>query len=179
MKNFIGRLFQGTTDLFGKISSFLVLLLILLVALSVILRYAFSIGFTWLQDLYIWVHASFILLGIGYTLSKDGHVRIDIIYRNLSKKSKNLINFLGAIIFGFPLCYLIIFKGYQYFFRSFLLDENSKETGGLPNVYILKFFVFFMGILLFCELLNKVLKFFKKWLKLLVTNFLRPCYFFY
>ena len=104
----------------------------------------------------------FILLGIGYTLSKDGHVRIDIIYRNLSKKSKNLINFLGAIIFGFPLCYLIIFKGYQYFFRSFLLDENSKETGGLPNVYILKFFVFFMGILLFCELLNKVLKFFKK-----------------
>ena len=72
----------------GKIASFLILLLIILVSISVILRYVFSIGFIWLQDLYIWVHAVFILLGLTYTLNKDEHVRIDLFYRSLKIKIK-------------------------------------------------------------------------------------------
>ena len=73
---------------FGKMSSIFILILITLVSLSVILRYIFSIGFTWLQDLYIWTHACFILFGIAYTLNKDGHVRIDILYRNFNEIKK-------------------------------------------------------------------------------------------
>ena len=75
----------------GKFSCFLILVLITLVSVSVILRYVFSIGFIWLQDLYIWVHAIFILLGLAYTLNADEHVRIDLLYRsfkeNIKKKS--------------------------------------------------------------------------------------------
>ena len=67
----------------GFISSFLILFLIILIAVSVILRYVFSVGFIWLQDLYIWIHASFILLGIAFTVKSDGHVRIDLFYRTL------------------------------------------------------------------------------------------------
>ena len=155
------KIFNIINEFSGKLSSLLVLSLILLVSISVMLRYVFAIGFTWLQDLYIWVHASFILLGIAYTLNKDGHVRIDIIYRKLNEKRKKIINFFGAILFGLPVCYLIIFKGYEYFLRSFLIGENSKETGGLPNIYILKFFIFFMGILLLFELINKIYNFLK------------------
>jgi len=162
MKKLVKKSIEKTTNLFGKFSSYLVVALILLVSFSVILRYIFSIGFTWLQDLYIWIHACFILLGISYTLSKDGHVRIDIVYRNLNNQKKKIINFFGAILFGFPFCYLLIFKGYEYFFRSFLLDESSKEIGGLPNIFILKFFIFLMGILLLLELTKKILIFFKK-----------------
>tara|TARA_B100000579_G_C22647726_1_gene764598 strand:+ start:388 stop:882 length:495 start_codon:yes stop_codon:yes gene_type:complete len=155
------NIFIKVNEFSGKLSSILVFLLILLVSLSVLLRYVFSIGFTWLQDLYIWVHACFILLGIGYTLSKDGHVRIDIIYRNLNEKSRKIVNFCGALLFGLPVCYIIIFEGYQYFYRSFLIGENSKETGGLANIYILKFFIFLMGILLLCELINRIYNFLK------------------
>ena len=54
----------------GKISIILSLILIILVSMSVIMRYLFSIGFTWLQDLYIWIHASVILMGIAYTSHK-------------------------------------------------------------------------------------------------------------
>ena len=156
-KNIVNKI----NEFSGKIACLLVLSLILLVSLSVMLRYIFAIGFTWLQDLYIWVHASFILLGIAYTLNKNGHVRIDIIYRNLNEKKKKIANFFGAILFGLPLCYLIIFKGYEYFFRSFIIGENSKETGGLPNIFILKFLIFFMGILLLFELINKIYNFLK------------------
>lgn len=155
------KISEKISTFFGNISAVLVLFLILLVSTSVLLRYLFSIGFTWLQDLYIWIHACFILLGIAFTLNKDAHVRIDIFYRNMTRNMKQKINLIGSILFGLPLCYLIITKGYDYFFRSFLINENSKETGGLPNIFILKFFIFFFGVLLLIEIINKINNFFK------------------
>ena len=146
----------------GKFSSFLILFLVTLVSVSVILRYIFSIGFIWLQDLYIWVHAIFILLGLAYTLNADEHVRIDLLYRSFKEKIKKKINFLGALFFGLPLSYILIFNGFDYFYRSFLLNESSKETGGLPYIFILKFFIFLVGILLFIELLRQILNFLRK-----------------
>ena len=146
----------------GKFSSFLILVLITLVSVSVILRYIFSIGFIWLQDLYIWVHAIFILLGLAYTLNADEHVRIDLLYRLFKEKIKKKINFFGALFFGLPVSYILIFNGFDYFYRSFLLNESSKETGGLPYIFLLKFFIFLIGILLFIELLRQILNFLKK-----------------
>ena len=146
----------------GKLSSLLILFLITLVSVSVILRYVFSIGFIWLQDLYIWVHAIFILLGLAYTLNANEHVRIDLLYRSFKENIKKKINFLGALFFGLPVSYILIFNGFDYFYRSFLLNESSKETGGLPFIFVLKFFIFLMGILLFFELLRKILNFFRK-----------------
>tara|TARA_B100000963_G_C22626927_1_gene672856 strand:- start:1585 stop:2076 length:492 start_codon:yes stop_codon:yes gene_type:complete len=146
----------------GKIGSFLVLLLIILVSVSVILRYVFSIGFIWLQDLYIWVHAIFILLGLAYTLNVDEHVRIDLLYRSLNEKKQKKINFYGALFFGIPMSFILIFNGFDYFYRSFLLNESSKETGGLPFIFILKFFIFLMGIFLFFELFRQTFNFMRK-----------------
>ena len=120
--------FEKINSFVGIITSYLVLLLIFLISLSVALRYIFSIGFTWLQDLYIWIHALIILLGISYTFNKDGHVRIDIIYRKFDDSRKKIINFIGSLFFGIPLCYFLIFKGYNYFERSFMVNENSKEA---------------------------------------------------
>ena len=85
MLNKIQNAIDTIIEVSGKVSSYLIILLIALVSISVFLRYLFSVGFVWLQDLYIWVHCLFILLGIGYTLKKDEHVRIDILYRGLSK----------------------------------------------------------------------------------------------
>ncbi len=146
----------------GKIGSFLILLLIILVSISVILRYVFSIGFIWLQDLYIWVHAIFILLGLAYTLNKDEHVRIDLLYRSFKETMKKKINFFGALFFGIPVSFILIFKGFDYFYRSFVLNESSKETGGLPFIFILKFFIFLMGVLLFSELIRQTFNFLRK-----------------
>ncbi len=146
----------------GKIGSFLILLLIILVSVSVILRYVFSIGFIWLQDLYIWVHAIFILLGLAYTLNKDEHVRIDLLYRSFEERKKKKINFFGVLFFGIPVSLILIFKGFDYFYRSFLLNESSKESGGLPFIFILKFFIFFMGVLLFFELVRQTFNYLRK-----------------
>ena len=162
MNKYLIKVLNSFSDKIGLISSFLILILIILVSLSVILRYVFSIGFVWLQDLYIWIHAIFILLGISYTLKKDEHVRIDLLYRSWSKKTKNIINFVGILIFGVPVTYFLIKNGSDYFIRSYNLNESSKESGGLPNIFILKFFIFFLGLLMFLEIIRQILNFFKK-----------------
>ena len=156
---------DGIIDIIGKISGLLIFVLIFLIFTSVILRYFFSIGFTWLQDLYIWTHAIIILLGISYTLKQNEHVRIDLIYRNASVKYKKIINLFGLIFFGLPFCYIILNNGLSYFLRSYLLNETSKEIGGLSNLFILKFFIFFMGVTVFFQVLNLIFKIFKdkKW----------------
>ena len=146
----------------GKYGSILIICLILLVSTSVILRYVFSLGFIWLQDLYIWVHAIFILLGIAFTLNANGHVRIDLLYRSVTENFKKKVNLLGALIFGLPLSFILVFYGFDYFYRSYQLGESSKESGGLPYIFILKFFIFVLGILLFFELLRQILNFIKK-----------------
>ena len=152
-------------DIIGKLSGLLIFVLIFLIFTSVILRYFFSIGFTWLQDLYIWTHAIIILLGISYTLKQNEHVRIDLIYRNASVKYKKIINLFGLIFFSLPFCYITLNNGLSYFLRSYLLNETSKEIGGLSNLFILKFFIFFMGVTVFFQVLNLIFKIFKdkKW----------------
>ncbi len=162
LKSKIAKSLGKVNNIFANFSSYLILILIILISSSVILRYIFSIGFTWLQDLYIWIHASIILFGIAYTLNKDGHVRIDIFYRSLSKTNQRKINFLGSVIFGLPICYFILTDGFEYFYRSLIISEDSKETGGLPNIFILKFIIFFMGILLTIEIVRQIMNFLSK-----------------
>lgn len=148
-------------ELIGKVSSILIFFLILMITLSVVLRYFFSIGYVWLQDLYIWMHASIILLGVSFTLKHNGHVRIDLFYRNASDRYKNIVNIFGHIFLTLPFCALLINYSYDYFYRSYLLSESSKETGGLPAIYILKFLIFFMGITLMIQVLNNIYKIIK------------------
>ena len=145
----------------GKLASYLSFFLIFLVFFSVILRYLFSIGFTWLQDLYIWVHAAVILLGITFTLKEEGHVRIDLLYKKFSLKTKKIINFCGNIFFTLPIAYFITTKSYDYFIRSYLQNESSRESGGLPAIYILKFLIFVLGLNLLIHVMIEFLNFFK------------------
>ena len=162
MINQLEKMIAFFSEKVGFISSFFILLLIILVAVSVILRYIFSIGFIWLQDLYIWIHAIFILLGIAFTVKNDGHVRIDLFYRSFRNRKKRIVNFLGTIFFGLPLTFLLIFNGLDYFLRSYNLNESSKESGGLPNIFILKFFILFLGIMLLLEFTRQILNFLKR-----------------
>ena len=162
MINKILNVLDKIIEVTGKVSSLLIIVLIALISISVFLRYVFSVGFVWLQDLYIWIHSLFILLGIGYTLKKDEHVRIDILYRSLSKKKKRNINILGYLLFCIPFTFCLTSSGFDYFLRSYLLSENSKETGGLPNIYILKFFIFFLGIIFILEIFRFLITVFNK-----------------
>ena len=64
----------------GRSVSWLLVIMVLNVFFVVVLRYIFSYGAIWMQELYVWNHSIVFLLGAGYTLLHNGHVRIDLIY---------------------------------------------------------------------------------------------------
>ena len=148
MKKFL-KLYIGLVDringVIGAICAVLTMFMVLNVFVVVALRYGFSIGRIWMQELYVWTHAFVFLAASGYTLRDDGHVRIDLIYGTKPPKFKAVINLLGSCLFAIPFLWFLWKWSLPLVVRSFVILEKSSEAGGLQGVFILK-----GAILVFC-----------------------------
>ena len=143
----------------GYICSILVVLMTLNVFLVVILRYLFGISFIWMQETYVWMHAFIFMLGAGFTYLNDDHVRIDIIYRSSSQIYKTIVDLVGIIFFLFPLLYIIWTFSYPFVYKSWQMNEISREAGGLPMLYLLKFAILLFTALLFLQAISKIINY--------------------
>ena len=122
----------------GRLVAWVTLLLVLVVFVDVVMRYAFKTSFVFTQELE-WQLFSFIfLIGAGYTLLRDGHVRVDIIYQKLTIKQQAWINLLGTILFLIPGCLLVIDTSWSFVVNSFSVMEGSPDPGGIPYRFIIK-----------------------------------------
>ena len=140
--------------LFGKISTWFLVLMILLTAYVVVARYVFGIGILSLQELIIYSHGITFLLCAAYAMKEDQHVRVDIIYRRFSEKRKKFINLIGNIIFLQPMLWVILLVSYEYVSFSWEIKETSAEPGGLPFVYLYKSTIVISTILLLLSLIH-------------------------
>ena len=143
----------------GYICSILVVLMTLNVFLVVILRYLFGISFIWMQETYVWMHAFIFMLGAGFTYLNDDHVRIDIIYRSSSQIYKTIVDLVGIVFFLFPLLYIIWIFSYPFVYKSWQMNEISREAGGLSMLYLLKFAILLFVILLFLQAISKIINY--------------------
>ena len=125
------------------------LAMVLIAFAVVLLRYVFAIGWVWMQESYVWLHGIVFMLGAGYTLLHNGHVRVDIIYRTASPRYKSGIDLLGSLVLLLPLVVVIFSVSFPYVVASWLKLEASREAGGLPGLFLLK-----TVILAFCLLLG-------------------------
>lgn len=132
------RYIDAFTDLSGRMLAWLSLGMALLTALIVLLRYGFNVGSITSQEAVIYMHGCLFMLGAAYTLKTDGHVRVDILYRNFSDRTRAWINSLGGIVFLIPLCLFILGVSWNYVLESWAIREISPEPGGIPAVFLLK-----------------------------------------
>lgn len=122
----------------GHAVAWLLVLMVVAQSLIVILRYGFEIGSIALQESVTYLHATCFMLGIAYTVNINGHVRVDIFYRQFSPQKKAAVNLLGAVLFLLPLCVFIFITSFQYVLQAWQIKEHSSDAGGLPIVYLLK-----------------------------------------
>ena len=141
----------------GFICSILVVLMSLNVFLVVVLRYLFGISFIWMQETYVWMHAYIFMLGAGYTYLNDDHVRIDIIYRSSSRLYKALVDSIGIIFLLFPFLYIIWNYSYPFVYKSWQMNEISREAGGLSMLYLLKLAILLFVVLLSIQAIAKII----------------------
>jgi TRAP-type mannitol/chloroaromatic compound transport system permease small subunit len=115
--------------------------LVLVVFIDVVMRYAFNTSYVFTQELEWHIFSFIFLVGAGYTLLHDGHVRVDIFYQAVSPKAQAWINLLGVIFFLIPGCYLIIQTSAEFALSSWDVMEGSSDPGGIPYRFIIKGFI--------------------------------------
>ena len=138
-------------DRLGQAISWLNLLMAIIVLVIVVLRYWLSIGSVALQESITYLHAALFMLGISYTLQHNGHVRVDIFYRNFSARRRALVDLAGLIMFLIPTCVLIIVSSWDYVIASWATGERSEESSGIAFVYGLKTLMIIMPSLLIVQ----------------------------
>ena len=129
---------DGLSDKIGHLVGWMTTLMVLTVFYDTVMRYAFNKGNVALQELEWHLFAIVFLLGAAYTLKEKGHVRVDILYVSLSKKTKAWIDFLGVFVFLIPFSVMVILSTRGFIMNSWAIREISPDPGGLPARYILK-----------------------------------------
>jgi TRAP-type mannitol/chloroaromatic compound transport system permease small subunit len=113
-------------------------LFILIIFSNVIMRYVFNTSFVFMAELEWHVFAFIFLMGAGFTLLHDGHVRVDIFYSAMDRKKQAYINFFGVILFLLPSCYLVLTTTIPWVINSYQVGEMSINPGGIPARFLLK-----------------------------------------
>ena len=122
----------------GRIAAWGVLVVVLVEFTVVLLRYGFGIGSIWLQETVVYAHAALFMLAAAWTLAAGGHVRVDIFYARTSARHKAWVDLLGTAFFLLPFMAALLFLSLPYVARSWAILERSRETSGLPFVFVLK-----------------------------------------
>ncbi len=125
----------------GRGVSWVTLALVLVIFIDVIMRYLLNTSFVFTQELEWHLFAFIFLIGAGYTLLHDGHVRVDIIYQRLGLKGQAWTNLFGVIFFLIPGCIMVIVTSWKFMVNSFLMMEGSPDPGGIPFRFIVKGFI--------------------------------------
>jgi len=146
------------SDIFGRISIMLLILLLLNVFYDVIARYFFKSSSIGMQEMEWHLFASMFLIGIAYTLKEEGHVRVDVLYEKFSEKKQAWVNVLGCIFFLFPFVGLIMWFGYGFAFEAYDLGEMSGDPGGLKYRWIIKSMIPLSALMLAISGLGFLLK---------------------
>ena len=136
----IANKIESLSEWSGRVVSWLVLAMVLIISYDVVMRYLFSSGSVALQELEWHLFALLFLLGATYTFKHDGHVRVDIFYnsRHMNKRRRAWVNLLGGLFFLTPFCLLIIISSIPFITNSFVVAEGSPDPGGLPWRFLLK-----------------------------------------
>jgi TRAP-type mannitol/chloroaromatic compound transport system permease small subunit len=134
----LARRIDAWQDAFGRALSWLMLVMVLVVFSDVVLRYALNVTSVFTQELEWYLFAITYLLGAGYVMLYDEHVRVDIVYSRLSPRRKAWLDFILLFVFFFPSCFLIMYTTWPFFRNAYRVLEGSPDPGGIPARWALK-----------------------------------------
>ena len=134
ISNVIDRVVVGAAAIFNWIW----LLLIVLIVINVTLRYVVGTNYITMEELQWHLYAVGFMLGLGYAVDLDGHVRVDVIAERWSPRTRAWVEFLGLLFFVAPFIWIVIANAIPFVQRSYNLNEVSAAPGGLAYRWVIK-----------------------------------------
>jgi TRAP-type mannitol/chloroaromatic compound transport system permease small subunit len=146
------------TSLIGRAAAWSCLFIVLAQFAVVLLRYGFGTGSAKLTESIIYGHAALFMLAAAWTLRENGHVRVDIFYADAPPRRKALVDLLGALLLLIPFALSLFILSLPYVARSWSILERSRETSGLPLVWLLKALIPAFALLLVLQGISQALR---------------------
>ncbi|APT56540.1 TRAP transporter small permease subunit [Roseomonas gilardii] len=125
------RVVDGISTFCGRVAEWLVLLAAVISAGNAVVRYLFSWSSNGWLEVQWYLFAGVVMLGGAYTLLRNGHVRVDLIYGNMSERGRLWTDVLGILFFLFPAMLLLVWMTWPFFLDSLNRWEGSSNAGGL------------------------------------------------
>ena len=127
----LSRLIDAISLGLGKLVMWLILGATAISAVNAVLRKGFSIGSNAALEIQWYLFAGVFMLGVGYVMLKNDHVRIDFISGKFSRRTNAIIDVIGIVVFTIPLAIIMIDLAWPYFMRAYDSGEMSQNAGGL------------------------------------------------
>ncbi len=149
-------------DRIGAAIQWLALLMVLVGAFNALARYTtrytgLALSSNAYLDLQWYFFTLIFLLGAGYGLNHDYHVRVDVVYEKLGKKAKAWVNLIGTVLFLIPFSGVMLWVSWRPVWNSWAIREASPDPGGLPR-YPIKAVILVAFLLLLLQGFSHVLK---------------------
>lgn len=125
----------------GEKASWLWLALVFVIVFQVAMRYVLGRGSIMLEELQWHIYGVAYLLGIGYCLQMDRHVRIDVLAERWSLRARTRVEAVGIALLLLPFCVGVVLEGAKLAYQAYLLHEVSAAPGGLPYRWVIKAFI--------------------------------------
>jgi TRAP-type mannitol/chloroaromatic compound transport system permease small subunit len=144
-------------DLVGRAASWLALAIVVLMATNVVLRYLFSYGSVWAQELEWHLLTPLIMFAVAYAYLKGDLVRVDVLYAAFSPRTKALVNLASALL-CLAIAVIVFYYSVKYVEQSYSIDERSSDPGGLTHRWVLKAVIPLGFVMLALQSVAEVLK---------------------
>jgi TRAP-type mannitol/chloroaromatic compound transport system permease small subunit len=137
----IANAFDSLVSFLGRASTWLILVLVIVVIFDVITRRFLVLGSTMLQELEWHLHTVLFMFCVGFAYFANAHVRIDIFSSKLSERGKSWLELLGCLIFAIPYTALLLYLSVEFVQHAYVTGESSSAGTGLPHRWIIKAFL--------------------------------------
>jgi len=115
----------------GRVFAFLILFLVLAIMVEVVSRYFFNAPTRWSNEISQYLLTGVVMLGAGFCLVYDGHVRVDILHRNFSPGTKAVVDLISFLLI-FMFVTAMVWKGGELCYDAFIHDKRSMTILEMP-----------------------------------------------
>jgi TRAP-type mannitol/chloroaromatic compound transport system permease small subunit len=127
----LARFIDKINESVGKVAVWLVLLSCMISAGNATSRYALDLSSNAWLEIQWYMFAGIVLLGAAYTLNRNEHVRVDVVYGRLRPRTQAWIDLMGMILFLMPTCVILAWMSWPFFLDAYSSGETSSNAGGL------------------------------------------------
>ena len=133
------------------------MLVMFTILVQVTLRYGFHAGEAWVDE-FIWHLYAFFMFGLSYAITTDSHIRVDIMHMKFTRRKQRIIEVLGIVFLIMPFTIIIFDHSVGWVHHSFMANEFSENTTGLPYRWVVKSLLPISLVLIFIASLSELIK---------------------